>query len=106
MPKFLSSPLHRLRLLGRLEGLTLLILLLIAVPLRHAGGLPIATKIMGPIHGLIFVLYVAALIDTISGGGWTKREAFRAALAALLPFGTLANDSMIRAKIARSVGRA
>jgi integral membrane protein len=96
---FLSSPLRRLRLAGLLEGCTLLALVLIAVPLRHVFDVPIATKIMGPVHGLAFIVYVVTLIDAISGGGWSVREAVRAGLVALIPFGTFVNDRAIAEKI-------
>jgi integral membrane protein len=106
LPTVLSSPLHRLRLMGRLEGFTLLALLLVAVPLRHAAGLPMATKIMGPVHGLAFVLYISALIDAVSGGGWTKRESLRAILASIVPLGTFVNDGTIAAKMAQQTAHA
>jgi integral membrane protein len=101
MLAFLSSPLRRLRLAGLLEGCTLLALLSIAVPLRHIFGVPAASKVMGPVHGLVFMVYLVALIDCIAGGGWTRREAVRAALAALIPFGTFVNDRAIAEKIRR-----
>ena len=94
-----SQPLSRLRFLGLLEGCTLLILVVIAVPLRHLAGFPIATRIMGPIHGLVFILYLVALIDCISGGAWTPREMARGAIACLIPFGTFLNDGLIKRKI-------
>lgn len=102
MLMLLSNPLSRLRLIGLLEGCTLVILVAIAVPLRHLAGFPIATRIMGPIHGLAFVLYLVALIDCISGGAWTSREIARGALACLIPFGTFLNDGLIRRKIAQA----
>jgi integral membrane protein len=95
----LSKPLSRLRFIGLLEGCTLLILVAIAVPLRHLAGLPIATKVMGPIHGFVFILYLVALIDCISGGAWTSREIARGAVACLIPFGTFLNDGLIKRKI-------
>ena len=95
----LSKPLSRLRLVGLIEGCTLVILVAVAVPLRHLAGFPIATRVMGPIHGFVFILYVVALIDCISGGTWTAREIARGAIACLIPFGTFLNDSLIRRKI-------
>jgi integral membrane protein len=102
MLMLLSKPLSRLRLIGLLEGCTLLILVAIAVPLRHLAGYPIATKIMGTVHGLVFTLYLVALIDCISGGAWTSREIARGAIACLIPFGTFANDGLIKRKIAQA----
>jgi integral membrane protein len=102
MRMLLSKPLSRLRFIGLLEGCTLLILVAIAAPLRHLAGFPIATRVMGPIHGFVFILYLVALIDCISGGAWTAREIARGAFACLVPFGTFLNDGLIRRKIAQA----
>ncbi|WKA29503.1 DUF3817 domain-containing protein [Bradyrhizobium roseum] len=95
----MSSPLRRLRFAGWIEGCTLIALLLVAVPLRHFAGFAAATKIMGPVHGLAFIVYIVTLIDAVSGGGWTRKEAVRAGLAALFPFGAFLNDRVVAVKI-------
>lgn len=96
----------RLRLVGLADGTTLLLLLLVAVPLKHAAGLPQAVSVMGPVHGLAFILYAVTLVEAISAGGWTRRDAARAALACLVPFGTFINDRWLRAKRATAAGAA
>ncbi len=64
----------RLRLVSIVEASTLLILLLLAVPLKHALGYPLATRIMGPVHGAAFVAYAWTTISTVSDGGWRRSE--------------------------------
>jgi integral membrane protein len=86
------SQLRRMRAVSLLEGTTLLLLLGVAVPLKHLAGMPVATSIMGPIHGIAFVLYVWMLIQTVSGGGWTRTAAARMVLAAFIPFGAFVNE--------------
>ncbi len=88
----LSDPLSRLRLAGAVEGATLLILLLVAVPLKHLAGVPAAVSVMGPVHGVAFVAYLVALADNFAGGGWRPREMARVGLVALVPLGTFLND--------------
>lgn len=86
------SQLRRMRAVSLLEGTTLLLLLAVAVPLKHIAGFPIATSIMGPIHGIAFILYVWMLIRTVSGGGWTRAETLRMTVAAFIPFGAFLNE--------------
>ena len=86
------SQLRRMRAVSLLEGATLVLLLGVAVPLKHLAGFPVATSIMGPIHGIAFVLYVWMLVQTLSLGGWTRAEAARMVLAAFIPFGTFVNE--------------
>lgn len=84
--------LRRMRIISVLEGSTLLLLVLGALPLKHVLGLPIATKIMGPVHGLAFLLYVWMLVPTVSGGGWSRAETLRMVMAAFIPFGAFLNE--------------
>jgi integral membrane protein len=86
------SQLRRMRTVSLIEGSTLLLLVLVAVPLKHVAGLPVATRIMGPVHGLAFLAYGWMLIRTVAGGGWSRADIARLALAALIPFGAFINE--------------
>jgi integral membrane protein len=91
-----STPIGRLRLIGLLEGLSFLILLLIAMPLKYAAGIPIAVKIVGWAHGVLFVLYLIALWRAASAQRWETPRIFAALIAALVPFGPLWLDRSLR----------
>lgn len=97
--------LRRLELASALEGSTLLLLVGVAVPLKHLAGLPTMVHAMGPIHGLAFALYVWTVVETVSGGGWGRQQVLRLALAALVPFGGFANLGWLRRR-ASSLQRA
>jgi len=81
-----------MRAVSLLEGSTLLALVLVAVPLKHLAGVPMATRIMGPIHGLAFLLYVWMLARTVCAGGWPRSEMIRLVAAAFIPFGAFINE--------------
>src|SRR5438552_3773981 len=55
----LKTILRRLRLVGYTEGVSFLVLLGIAMPLKYFAGMPLAVTIVGAIHGLLWILYVA-----------------------------------------------
>ena len=74
--------------------MTLLALLLIAVPLKHLAGLPGA--VAGPVHGVAFAFYAWTVIETIAGGGWSRGGAGHLAVAAMVPFGAFANLRWLR----------
>ena len=84
--------LRRMRIVSLIEGSTLLLLLLVAVPLKHVAGLVLARQIMGPVHGLAFLAYMWMLIQTVSGGGWSRPQTLRLAIAALIPCGAFINE--------------
>jgi integral membrane protein len=89
------AQLRRMRVISLIEGSTLLLLVLAAVPLKHLAGLPLATRIMGPIHGLAFLTYIWMLIQLVSGGGWSRPEITRLVIAAFIPFGGFVNARVL-----------
>ena len=74
----------------------MLVLIFVAVPLKHLGGYPIATSLVGPVHGLAFILYVWMLIQTVASGNWSRPEIVRIAAAAFIPFGAFANERALK----------
>ena len=74
------------KILGYLEGTSTLALMGIAMPLKYIGDNEILVKILGPIHGLLFMLYLGVLFFGV-GKFWT-RDAFAIGFfAAVLPGG-------------------
>ncbi len=92
------AQIRRLRLASFIEATTLLILLLVAVPLKHAFGYALATRIMGPVHGAAVMAYAWSMIAAVSGGGWSRTEIARMSLAAFVPFGGYLNAGLLRRK--------
>jgi len=78
--------LKALRLCSILEATTLVVLLFVAVPLKHLVHLSVAVTIMGPLHGLAFLAYVWAVFDTTSNMRWKAHEIARLVLAGFVPF--------------------
>ena len=98
------AQLRRLEWASALEGTTLLLLLFVAVPLKHLAGMPAAVSVLGPVHGLAFAFYVWIVVETVAGGGWRRADTIRLSLAALVPFGAFANLRWLRRR-SRSRGR-
>lgn len=88
--------LRALRLASWFEGTTLVALVFVAVPLKHAAGYAIATKVLGPIHGFAFLLYFWMVMRALGEGGWSKSQIARLVLAAFVPFGAFANRRLLR----------
>lgn len=88
----LSTQLGRLRLLAFVEGVSFLILLFITMPLKYGFGMPEPNKIFGMVHGLLFVLYVLAVIQAKIEWDWSLKKTGLALLASIVPFGTFWAD--------------
>lgn len=73
---------------ARFEGLTLLLLLLVAVPLKHLYGHPEAVRLLGPLHGIAFLAYQYSLFRLYQDGELPTGWPLRASLASFIPAGT------------------
>ena len=94
------AQLRRLEFASFVEGTTLLLLLVIAVPLKHLYGWPTGVRIMGPVHGLGFCAYLWFVIQTVTGGDWRTREIARVMICAFIPFGAFFNRALLSRKMA------
>jgi integral membrane protein len=80
------------------EGTSFLILLLIAMPMKYFMGIPMAVRIVGSIHGLLFLLYVGQLASLRTKYQWDNKFVIQAFVASILPFGTFLFDKYLREK--------
>ncbi|MCC3151535.1 DUF3817 domain-containing protein [Hymenobacter sp. BT770] len=90
--QLLLTSLGRLRLIAFLEGVSLLVLLGIAMPLKYLAGQPTAVRYVGMAHGLLFVLYVVLVIQVAMQQRWSFGKMALALLASVVPFGTFWAD--------------
>ncbi|MBF9140961.1 DUF3817 domain-containing protein [Hymenobacter properus] len=99
MKDFLLTGLGRLRLVAILEGVSFLVLLLIAMPLKYLAGQPQAVRHVGMAHGVLFVLYVLLLIQQSIERGWSIKKVLLGFIASLVPLGTFwADKKLFQAK--------
>lgn len=77
-----------LRFMALLEGTSLLVLLLIAMPLKYWMGVPEAVKMVGPIHGVLFLTFNIVLLFHAFKGNVTWWKALVGFVASWIPFGT------------------
>ena len=95
MLNLLKTQLGRLRLLAFIEGVSFLVLLFITMPLKYAFDNPTPNKAFGLVHGLLFILYVLAVIQIKIEQNWGLRKTFLALLASVIPFGTFWADKKL-----------
>ncbi|MEC5147135.1 DUF3817 domain-containing protein [Chitinophaga sp. 212800010-3] len=100
MLQLFKTQIGRLRLIGILEGISLLVLLFIAVPLKYFSGNPHMVRLMGPIHGALFLLFI---FNTLSAGvayRWKfSTTTWKVLLACVIPFGSFYIDKHILRRI-------
>jgi integral membrane protein len=76
------------KMIGWLEGTSLLTLLFIAMPLKYIGHDPMPVRIVGSIHGGLFLLYVGLACFLFDRDNWSRKELVTAWILSVVPFGT------------------
>lgn len=93
---YFTTTIGRLRLFAFLEGISLLILVFIAVPLKYYFGNPSVSKSLGPIHGALFLLFVFNALRVGIEQQWKFKETtWKVIVACFIPFGTFYIDYKI-----------
>lgn len=92
----LNSPPARLRTTTLLEGLSYLVLLFVAVPLKYLAGEPLGVRVVGPVHGALFLAMCWLLWRAVVERGRSLGWAARIVLYSLVPFGALALERGLR----------
>ena len=85
------------RLAGMIEGYSFIALLFIAMPLKYMAGFPLAVKIVGMTHGILFIIFCILLMKAWEDAEWSIKESALFFLASLIPFGTFFTDKKIKA---------
>lgn len=89
------SLIRTLRYTGIAEGISFLLLLFIAMPIKYLMGIPEVVKYTGWAHGVLFVAFVALVALVKFSLKWSFVWAFWAFIASLLPFGTFILDRQL-----------
>lgn len=79
---------NQFRSIATLEGISFLILLFIAMPLKYWANMPGAVRIVGSLHGILFVAFVVLLYLVREKENWSIVKTLGAFVASLIPFGT------------------
>lgn len=96
MKKYFTTGIGRLRLTGFLEGLSFLILLGIAVPTKYVYNNPLPVKIIGQIHGILFIAYILLAGLAAFDRKWSfGKITWKILIASVIPFGTFYTDHKI-----------
>lgn len=91
----LQTSLSRLRLIGLLEGISFLLLLGVAMPLKYLADQPLAVRYVGMAHGILFLLYLLAIVPVALDHRWSWKTCALAVAASLLPAGPFVFDAKV-----------
>jgi integral membrane protein len=81
-----QGALTRYRIIAWIVGVVLLVLVLVGMPLKYIGGADAVVAIVGPIHGFLFMVYVALTFDLARRAKWPFTRMILVMLAGTIPF--------------------
>lgn len=73
---------------GKIEGYSYLVLLFIAMPIKYIFDMPMAVKVTGMVHGILFVAFMWQILKLLLSKDFSFKQAVFAFVLSLVPFGT------------------
>ena len=93
------SELKKFKIINKIEGISFIILLFIAMPAKYYYGYPIATKVVGMIHGLLVFAFIYQVIEAKKESKFTLKETALYSILSLIPFGSFYTDKLLAKKL-------
>lgn len=90
-----TTALQNFRRIALLEGVSYILLMAIAMPIKYGAGILWPVKYLGWAHGVLFVAYCILLLQVAYLFKWNFLKMFLAFIASLLPFGTFVLDAKL-----------
>lgn len=94
----LKSALGRFRVISAIEGLSYLILVFIAMPIKYLGDNPIYVKFFGMAHGILFIIFMISLFEVKTKDKWDTGFMFQIFVLSLIPFGAFVIENKVKPK--------
>ena len=95
MTKYFNSNIGRLRVVAFLEGVSFIILVFLAMPMKYLADDPSLVRIFGGIHGFLFVIFMILLLMVWLEKKLTFLNSVWVFISSLIPFGTFFIDYKI-----------
>ena len=92
MSEVKNPSIKQFKIVAILEGISFLVLLGIAMPLKYMLGYPETTEVVGMAHGILFIAYVIMVVLIRKQLNWNYKTTFLALTASVLPFGPFIVD--------------
>ena len=82
----IAAALQRYRVMANVVGVLLILLIVMAVPLKHWGGIPEPVTVLGTAHGWLYALFFLSAVDLALRAKWTLKGAVIALVCGTIPF--------------------
>ena len=90
-----NSIIRQFGLINTTEGYSYLLLLFVAMPMKYLMGIAIAVKVVGMLHGILFIIFLVLGVMAWKEAKWSFVQTLIFFIASLIPFGTFFTKSKI-----------
>jgi integral membrane protein len=99
-----EGALLRFRVLAYIVGVGLITLVFVGMPLEYIGDSPAVARTVGPIHGLMYMIYLALTMDLAHRCRFTAKRTILVMLAGTIPFLSFVAERKISTYVRRLLG--
>ncbi len=97
----LRGRLARFRVISYVVGGFLLVLALVAMPLKYLGDNDAAVAVVGPVHGFLYMVYLVVSADLALRARWSLRGTVLVLLAGTIPFMSFYAERVVTRRVRR-----
>ncbi|MDN5861718.1 MAG: DUF3817 domain-containing protein [Pseudonocardia sp.] len=87
------------RVMAWITGVVLLVLVLVAMPLKYFFDQPQLTAIVGVSHGFLYMVYIVVTLLLAERGRWRPLDALVVLLAGTIPFASFFAERRVTARV-------
>jgi integral membrane protein len=95
----LRGPLQRYQILSYLTSLGLIVLLFVAMPLKYFAHNATVIGLVGPAHGLVYMVYLLCVFDLGNKVGWPLKRTILVMLAGVIPLASIFVERAVHRRI-------
>jgi integral membrane protein len=96
----IAAALQRYRVMANVVGVLLVLLFVVAVPLKHWAGIPEPVTVLGTAHGWLYALFFLSAVDLALRAKWSLKGSVVALLAGTVPFLSFVAERTVTRKMA------
>lgn len=101
MSAWMSTHVGRLRAVSAAEGLSYVLLVGVAMPLKYLLDIPAAVRVVGMAHGVLFIAFVVSLVLAWREARWRPGLPVGVFLLSMIPLGAVGIEAWLRADARR-----
>ncbi|CAN5359392.1 DUF3817 domain-containing protein [soil metagenome] len=97
----MRTSLIRFRVMAWVVGVMLILLVLVAMPLKYLAGSPGLTELIALPHGFLYAIYLLCTLDLGTKSAWPFRRTVLVMLAGTIPFLSFVAERKVTRELSR-----